>query len=360
MKRNIFQIAQLCLPLALFMLLQSTSMAGNKDRVGQAGASQLLINPWARSSGWAGANTATVTGLESTNLNVAGLAFTKKSEFMFARTNLVPNSDISINNFGFSQRVGKKSVIGVAVTSMSFGEMQITTVDLPEGGLGTFSPQYLNLGLSYSREFSNSIYGGITFRVINEGISDAKASGMAFDAGIRYITGEKENIKFGIALKNVGPRMQYNGDGFSTKVTYNDQEITLEQRTAPYELPAQLVIGFSYDYLIGDKVDSTGKQIAAMHRVTGAGNFTSNSFGKDQIQAGVEYAFKNQFMLRAGYCYEDGITNSTDRTTWYTGPTFGATVEMPLGKGGSTLGIDYSYRTSVLGGTNSIGVRLNL
>jgi len=26
--------------------------AGNKDRSGQAGASELLINPWARSSGW--------------------------------------------------------------------------------------------------------------------------------------------------------------------------------------------------------------------------------------------------------------------------------------------------------------------
>ena len=28
--------------------------AGNKDRVGQAGADELLINPWARSSGWGG------------------------------------------------------------------------------------------------------------------------------------------------------------------------------------------------------------------------------------------------------------------------------------------------------------------
>jgi hypothetical protein len=34
--------------------------AGNKDRAGEAGASELLINPWARSSGWGGANTASV------------------------------------------------------------------------------------------------------------------------------------------------------------------------------------------------------------------------------------------------------------------------------------------------------------
>lgn len=30
--------------------------AGNPERAGQAGASQLLINPYARSAGWAGAN----------------------------------------------------------------------------------------------------------------------------------------------------------------------------------------------------------------------------------------------------------------------------------------------------------------
>ena len=30
----------------------SHSFAGNPQRAGQAGASELLINPWARTSGW--------------------------------------------------------------------------------------------------------------------------------------------------------------------------------------------------------------------------------------------------------------------------------------------------------------------
>ena len=54
------------------LALSTSSFAGNKDRAGQAGASQLLINPWARSSGWAGANSASVTGLEATYTNIAG------------------------------------------------------------------------------------------------------------------------------------------------------------------------------------------------------------------------------------------------------------------------------------------------
>ena len=49
--------------------------AGNEQRAGQAGASELLINPWARTSGWAGANIAGGRGLESIYSNVAGLFF---------------------------------------------------------------------------------------------------------------------------------------------------------------------------------------------------------------------------------------------------------------------------------------------
>ena len=61
--------------LLIALLGASTAFAGNPDRAGSAGAGQLLINPWAASNGLAGTNMASVTGLESTFSNVAGLAF---------------------------------------------------------------------------------------------------------------------------------------------------------------------------------------------------------------------------------------------------------------------------------------------
>ena len=33
----------------------NTAFAGNKDRTGQAGATELLINPWASTAGWGNA-----------------------------------------------------------------------------------------------------------------------------------------------------------------------------------------------------------------------------------------------------------------------------------------------------------------
>ena len=41
---------------AAIMTATTFSFAGNEQRAGQAGASELLINPWARSSGWGNAN----------------------------------------------------------------------------------------------------------------------------------------------------------------------------------------------------------------------------------------------------------------------------------------------------------------
>src|ERR1017187_6798978 len=163
-------------------------VAGNDQRAGQAGATELLINPWARSSGWGGANSASCQGLEAMFLNVAGTAFTQKTELLFASTNYLEGSGIRINAFGFTQKVGESGVFGLAISSMSFGDIPITTTAQPEGGLGTFSPSYLNFGLSYAKTFSHSIYGGMAIKIISESISNVSTGGICLDAGIQYVT----------------------------------------------------------------------------------------------------------------------------------------------------------------------------
>ena len=61
---------------SLVTLLSMPSLyAGNDDRRGTAGANELLINPWARSSGWSGVNTANGIGIDALFTNVAGLTF---------------------------------------------------------------------------------------------------------------------------------------------------------------------------------------------------------------------------------------------------------------------------------------------
>ena len=351
MKKHIKLISVICLALSM-----NIGFAGNPDRSGQAGASELLINPFARSAGWAGANVGNARGLESQYLNVAGLAFTNKTELALTRTNWLQGSGVYINSFGIAQRVSQTGVLGIGVMSMSFGDIPITTIDQPDaqGEIGRFSPSYMNISFSYAKAFSNAIYGGINFKVISEAIPDVSAQGLAIDAGIQYVTGAEEQIKFGISLKNIGSTMKYSGDGLSFRgyVNTDGSQMTVEQRSAQFELPSLLNIGASYDFNI----------VKDVHRLTVAGTFTSNSFTKDQFLVGLEYGLKNYLMLRAGYAYEKGITKTAERTTALTGPAAGFSVQIPLKKQSTSIfAIDYSYRMSnPFSGSHSLGLRISL
>lgn len=337
------------------------AVAGNPDRSGEAGAYELLINGWARSSGLYGMNSAHIKGLEAMRVNPAGLAHTPKTEVLFSRTHLYQGTDLYVNAAGLSQRFGKNktNVLGININALTFGEIERTTSDRPNGGIGTFKPTFFNIGVGYSRAFSNSIYAGVVFRLINEQIGDLNAFGFSVDAGLQYVTGPRDNIRFGIALRNIGTPMRFNGDGLTFRGQSPDESFsqTVSQRSENFELPSQLHIGAAYDWYIDNAKENPD------HRLSIMAQFTSNSFGKDVFGGGIEYGFRKYFQVRCGYGYEDGITKQTTRTSIHTGFAAGVSFEVPFKKDGTgpSLGIDYSYRTSQpFGGTHTYGVRFNL
>src|SRR5690606_12689537 len=119
---NIFKYAVM----AGVVLNCSSSFAGNEDRVGSAGATQLLVNPWARSLALGDAGVSSANGIEATFVNVAGLAFTNKTQIKFNRTNWMGSAGIALNAAGVAQRINSSTVIGVSVQSMNFGDIDRT------------------------------------------------------------------------------------------------------------------------------------------------------------------------------------------------------------------------------------------
>lgn len=336
--------------LVVLVLYPVSLTAGNKDRIGEAGASELLINPWAQSAGWGGANSGIVRGIEGTFCNIAGCAFTKGSDLGFSYTNYMT---MDVMAAAFCQQLGEAGVLGLYFSNTSVGDILITTEDHPEPTGATYSPSLLNVGLSFSRMFSNSIAAGVMVKIVNEQISNVTGSGVAFDIGIQYVTGRNENIKFGITLKNWGPTMKFNGDGFSIRTTLagkGENQFTLMVRPNPFELPSQLMIGAGYDILFEGN-----------YRLTLAGTFVSNAFSKDQIVGGIEFSMKDILILRGGYTYESGITSLENRETIYVGPSCGMTVHVPVSRENKTgFDLDYSYRfTQPFGGIHSVGIKLD-
>ena len=307
--------------LAAFLTV-GQAFAGNPDRAGSAGAGQLLINPWAASNGLAGSNMASVTGLESTFNNVAGLAFVQRNELAFANSMYLSGTGISLNSVGFATKVGDSGVLGLSVTSMNFGDIPITTEDLPEGGIGTFSPAFSNIGVTYAKEFSNSIYGGITVRMIGENISNVRASGVCFDAGIRYVTGENDKLKFGIASQ-CGCSMRYAGDGLTVTAPPQgaDEALTVFQRSEKYELPSLVNIGVAVDVVSNDNT-----------MVTATVSLCPTASPRTSLEEAVEATSVTVLVLRGGYLWEQGLLRRQDVSTAYTGPAGGIGLNLPAGE----------------------------
>lgn len=329
-------------------LFASVLFAGNPDRQGEAGAAQLLMNPWAPSAGLHTLNTASISGVEAMRLNIAGMGRIQKSQVMVGYANYLQGADIAMQSIGIASKVGESGAFGLSIMSLDFGDIAITTDAQPEGTGALLDLSFLNIGFGYSHVFENKVSVGILVRGVSESTSDISSFGAAIDAGVQYVTGDNDEFKFGISLRNVGSRMKFGGQALATESSVNGFAVTLNQRAAGFEMPSVLNIGASYDFLTG----------TADHRITLHGNFTANSFGRDQVGAALEYAFRERFILRSGY-RTDMETSDLTETPLYDGISAGASVRVPLSKDdrNTAFSIDYAYRnTRIYDGTHNMGV----
>lgn len=231
---------------------------------------------------------------------------------------------------------------------MNFGEITITDDNNPQGGVGTYKPSFFNAQVGFAKEFSRSIHAGVGMTFVSEQITDARASGACFEAGVQYLTGAQDNFHFGVTLRNVGTNMKFTGEGFA----FDSQapgslgyDVSRQTPTQTFEMPTYLNIATAYDFYLGGKSmkEVKEKSLKTDHRLTAMLGFTSNSFNNDYIHLGAEYAFKEMFLARVGYRYEKDILDSENSTTFYRGFSAGASFVKQLGTT-TRIGFDYAYR----------------
>ncbi|MGA0233596.1 MAG: PorV/PorQ family protein, partial [Saprospiraceae bacterium] len=319
---------------------------------GEAGAAELLLNPWAKSAGLHSMTTATIAGVEAMRINVAGIGRINGRELLISNARLYEGSTIQLNALGYAQKSGN-GAFSVSIMSVDFGDIPVTTVAQPEGTGATFSPSFFHLGVGYAYTYENKISVGLLFRAISESTPDVSAFGFALDAGVQYVSGPQDNFRLGISLRNIGSPMRFGGQGLTFQGPNPEGNtqylLSFDQRSEDFELPSVLNIGISYDYFFTNKL-----------MLRAVGNFTSNAFSRDQIGAGLEFSFNEMFMLRGGYKTDFGSSGTTLNNV-YSGVSAGATIELPFNESGKNkIGIDYAYRaTNPFRGTHNFSVRMS-
>lgn len=303
--------------------------AGSKNRMGTAGATELLIPVGSRGAALGGALNAYSSGVDAIYWNPAGIARKPGVEAMFSHLTYL--ADIGVQYFAVSTNFGEVGTFAISLRNLSFGDIPITTVSQPEGTGGTFTPTYLTFGLSYSRAFTDRIYGGVTAKLVTEKIMRTSASGMAFDFGVQYRSGET-GIQLGVTLKNIGGGMKYDGPDLERFVNLPNVEPGSRQRplrvvSAGFEFPTTLEIGIAYPYVINEK-----------NAISVLANFQNANFDADEYRFGIEYNYDHLLYLRGGYA----LSQYTEDYIY--GPTFGAGINIPIGD--TRISFDYAYRAT--------------
>jgi len=339
-QRFLYVVVPLCLALVLgFTSLQSQQ---NK-RSGTAAAAELLIPVGARDLAMGGASLATTSGIDAMFWNPAGLGRMKSSaEGIFSNMSYI--ADIGVSYGAVAGSFGEFGNLGISIKSIDFGDILMTSEDDPEGRSGRFfSPTFVTLGLTFSRAITDAIAFGFSAKVVSEQIERVSSTGFALDFGVQYnqVAGI-QGFAFGLAVKNIGPQMKFDGPGLYRLATARDgrPEQRYKSEAASFELPSTIEIGLSYS---GSMPNNLNYDLA--------GSFTNDNLYLDEFRLGGEIGYTmNELKLngRAGYL----MVPQAEEGDAIFGPTFGAGVTYFTGGIGITF--DFAYRTVDLFDGNSV------
>jgi hypothetical protein len=329
MKANFGKIVGLAI--LLVSVTVTSALGQNEQRRGTAGATYLMIPLSARTAALGRTATGgvnTMTGVEGLWANPAALTMNTGTNAQFSHLDYF--ADINVNSFGIAQALGS-SHLAFHVTSWDFGDIPRTTELNPEISNVTFSPSFIQAGVTYARQLTDRIAAGATMKVLSESLDDGLgATGISVDAGMTYLVGES-GLRFGVALKNFGPEMSYGGSGLTrsvqipgTPANSTTQAVAIE--AASFELPTLLNFGVTYT-----------RDLAEMINFSVLGNYRSNSFSQDQFSGGLELGFRELFFVRGSYEWQSDM----DQTA-FEGWAMGAGINLEFSQTGRLV-VDYSY-----------------
>lgn len=324
---NLKYIKLLVLLVLILSMGYQNGYSGPRRKLGTLAAPELLIPMGSSSTALNGSNLAAVSGIDAMYWNPAGLSeiSSKTGEFMFSHQNYI--ADIKYEYAAGIVKLGGLGSLGASIRSMNFGDgIKVADENNPDGTGEFISPVYLIGTLSYGRAMTDKIHFGTNIKLISESVGQVSASGIAFDFGLQYIAGTS-GLRFGVALKNLGSSLKFEGSGLDRQYTLNGGQVFRRVTLQQFDLPTNLEIGLSY-----------GKTFAKNSNIMLSTTFQNSSYSSDEYKFGLEYNYNKMFYLRGAVSiYPDQEVNEG-----LFGPSFGAGLKYPFN--GMNVSFDYAYR----------------
>ena len=283
--------------MVLLFLASSTAFSqdfiSNVSKRGTTAAPFLEISQGAKAMAMGSAFVAVANDESAFYWNPAGIAKIDGVGIMFDHTNWL--ADVGYNYLAASYALGSIGTVGFSLTSSSYGDMKVTTVDKPDGTGQIFTASDLAFSVGYAINLTDNFTIGFNPKVVHQSIWDASATGFAMDLGILYRT-PFDGIVLGMSVSNFGTKMQMEGQ--TLLVTYdpdltstgNNGNIPAYVGTDSWSLPLNFRVGLAYSPISTE-----------MNKLTFDVDAIYPSDNYESVNVGAEYVFDNLIAIRGGY-----------------------------------------------------------
>ncbi len=283
---------------AVLVLSQSTLKAQRLSseaisKTGTTVAQFLKIGVSARSIAMGGAFVAIANDASAIYTNPAGLAVVNGYQAMFTHTNWIAGTSYDFGTL--SLNMYEAGTLAFMVSSFSSGDMDVTTVEEPNGTGERFSTQDIALGVAYARSLTPNFSIGFSGKYIHQRLWHMSAGTMAFDVGLLYKT-PFWGVDLGASIRNFGSKMRLDGRDIKFAADPDNQNVgnvsvvNAEYEMQYYALPLYFQVGLAKDVI---KTDA--------HRITVAVDAITPNDNYEALNTGMEYGWKEMVFLRAGY-----------------------------------------------------------
>ena len=282
----------LLLFLSIDLSIAQNTTVSSMEQIGTSMANFLKIGVGAREVAMGGAAVADCDNVASLFWNPGALDRMEKSEIIFQQTQWLVDTELYF--LGAGVKLPAFGSIGVSINYFTSGDIEETTLTIPEGTGRTFTTYDMALGLTYSRNITERFSAGITIKYIQEELDLEKASTIAIDIGSVFETNFLNNLKIGMSLSNLGGRMKLAGSGlqvqYSPNPGYPTKITTADLTTEEWDIPLCFRLGIASDVITTDNL-----------RWRLVGEVMDSRDYIYRISLGSELAFLERYFLRGGY-----------------------------------------------------------
>lgn len=266
---------------------------GNVSKRGTTAAPFLKVSQGARATAMGSAFVAVADDASSMFWNVAGIARQKNNSVVFDHTQWI--ADLNYNFIAGTFNLGDFGTIGLSFTGSNYGEMNVTTIDEPNGTGAVFGVSDVAFSLGWAINLTQEFSIGLSPKVITQSIWNTSGTSFAIDMGVLYDT-PLDGLTIGMSITNLGTKLQLTGStdvvliDQDTETTGNNDRIPGEYSTGAWTLPLTYVLGLSYIVVDTD-----------MHRFIVDVDARHPNDNYESLNLGGEYVFNDVIAIRGGY-----------------------------------------------------------